>query len=561
MSEFTDLFNKKAELLLDKLCGGDFSRFDNFDKICGKSAAFISVSDTENQAKIFRASGDSAKEAWSNAVKYASKYISQKQLNPCWVKADITESGEKTQLSDVIATIGKNYNQLFRRGISFDDKLETALIEAEINGNDVISYKQKKIELAVVNRYLAAQGLKTLSEFPNEVILFDCRSAFCDENCNTYELYGNSENCGRRVIDGCNRDTAKSVILTAGEYLAMQIGVDGKFDYGYYPIKHRAIPGYNILRHASSIWSLLCAYRISNDKFFLEQAEVAIGYLVRNTFYKYRNKPAEENVVYVADKTKNEVKIGGNAVAIILLTEYMDIAKTDKYKMLSLQLGNGILKLFNKRDGSYFHVLKYPTLEPVEKNRTVYYDGESTFALARLYGLTKDKRFLDAAAKACDRFIREDYTKYADHWVAYALNEITKYLPEERYLNFALRNVQVNLKKIYNQRTTYHTYLEMLCASFELYSRIKKQNLPCSYLSEFDEKYFVKTIFRRAEFMLNGYCYPEYIMYFKYPMVASGAFFVRHDSYRIRIDDVQHFCGAYYSFYRNYDELKALLDL
>ena len=47
-------------------------------------------------------------------------------------------------------------------------------------------------------------------------------------------------------------------------------------------------------------------------------------------------------------------------------------------------------------------------------------------------------------------------------------------------------------------------------------------------------------------------------MYLKYPNMSLGAFFVRHDGYRIRIDDIQHFCGAYYSFYRNYDKLQAL---
>lgn len=560
MSNYTELFMKKAELLLDKICGEDFSVFDGFGSICGRYAAFISVSDCENQALIFRANSDSAKDAWNEAVSSASSYISRKNLNPYWVKADMAVKGEKVSLDKVVSTVAKNYSRLFRRGISFDENLDTALIEAEINCNDVISYKKKTIELTAVNKYLASKGMKTLAGLPESVILFDCKSAFCDEKNNTFDLFGEGENCGRRFLNGCDKDTAKSVILTAGEYLAMQIGVDGKFDYGYYPLSHKAIPGYNILRHSSSIWSLLCSYRVSGDKFLLEQAESAIGFMVNNTFYKYRGKPAQENVVYLAEKTKNEVKIGGNAVAVILLTEYMDIVGNDKYKTLAIQLGNGILELFDSRDGSYFHVLKYPSLAPLDKFRTVYYDGECTFALCRLYGLTHEQRFLEAASKACDRFIKQDYTVYADHWVAYALNELTKYLPEEKYLNFAMKNVQVNLKKIYNQRTTYHTYLELLCASFELYKRIIGQNLKCSYLEKLDEKYFIRTIFRRAEYMLNGYCYPEYIMYFKHPETALGAFFVRHDSYRIRIDDVQHFCSAYYSFYRNYEILKSMLD-
>ena len=55
--------------------------------------------------------------------------------------------------------------------------------------------------------------------------------------------------------------------------------------------------------------------------------------------------------------------------------------------------------------------------------------------------------------------------------------------------------------------------------------------------------------------MLNGYGYPEYVMYFRYPSLSLGSFFMRHDCFRTRIDDVQHFCSAYYSFYKNYEKL------
>ena len=58
--------------------------------------------------------------------------------------------------------------------------------------------------------------------------------------------------------------------------------------------------------------------------------------------------------------------------------------------------------------------------------------------------------------------------------------------------------------------------------------------------------------------MLNGCCFPEFVMYLKYPSALLGAFFVRQDGFRIRIDDIQHYCGAYCAFYRNYDRLTVL---
>ena len=559
MSVLSELFNKKADMLKKKLFGdAGTDRFKEFSSVCGRFAAFISVSDINEQAYIFRASAKKPEDAWEKAAANALEFINAEGFDPLWVKADITYKGERKPLAEVLEGIMKGYPKFFRKGISFGEELDIALIEAELNAASLIDYSDGRIELSELNKYLAANDLKTLIQFPDDVIVFTCKSAFCDEKNGVYELYSEGKNCGRRMLAKFEKDNALNVITTSAEYLAMQVGLDGKFDYGVYPTVPRSISGYNILRHATSIWSLLCSYSISGDKFILTQAENAIGFMIRNMHYKYPSREGKENVLYLFEETKNEVKIGGNAVAIIVLTEYMNIVGTDKYTKTVKELGLGILELFDERNGSFFHVLKYPSLAPRDQFRTVYYDGETVFALSRLYGLTGDQRFLDAAQKAANRFIEKNYEKYADHWAAYAINELTKYVPLEKYLNFGIRNVRTNLEKIYKQPTTYHTYLEFLCVSFELVERIKAEKLRCSEIKEFDEKALVETIFHRADFMLNGYGYPEYVMYFAKPQDCLGAFFIRHDNYRIRIDDVQHFCCAYYAVYRNYEKLDAL---
>lgn len=559
MADFSNRLNEKLNLLRE--------RYRDFFAAAGEKseygyAAFISVCNTTERASVLRGTGDDPEAAWENACAVAMRFVQRNELLPVWVKADITADFERVSFSRLMEMITNSRNEFFRRGISFDEKLHSALIEAEINGNRIITYKQHLIELNRVNKYLARCGLNSLTEFPENVVLFDCESRFCDDNNAVFTLYGSGEadrnNFGRRVISGMDDKLALEVISSSSEYLSMQVALNGKFDYGYYPIFHKEIPGYNIQRHASSIWSLICAYRITGDKFTLNQINKAVGFMVADTFKKYPDRAGQDNTVYLADKVLNEVKLGGNALAVIMLTEYMNATGSDRYVKLCRELGNGIMELFDKRDGSYFHVLNYPNLSPKDKFRTVYYDGEATFALCRLYGLTKDRKWLDAAAMAADRFIREGYEKYRDHWIAYAMNELTMYLPEDKYLSFGLKNANVNLDRIYKQDTTYHTYLELLCVTFELFSRIMEQGLSCSYMKKFRTERFVETIFHRAEYMLNGYGYPEYVMYFKYPNVALGAFFVRHDGYRIRIDDIQHFCGAYYSFYRNYGRLEEL---
>ncbi len=557
MTSFTEKFNQKAQLLWENLSARG-ECYKELSQKLRRIAAFISVSDIHERAYVFRAADESAEKAWEKAKKNALEFISAENLDPAWVKADVTSSAEKRSLAELLSELPKGQRNFFREGISFDDTLDRALIEAELNTCMILDYKSGSIDIKLLNRYLSENDMPTLSKLPEQVFVFSCESAFCDEKSAVYSLYSDSRRCGRRVLERFERENAYRVVASAADYLAMQIGLDGKFDYGFFPALSKEIEGYNILRHTASIWSLLCAYRLTHDRFLKEQIDGAVGYMIRNMMYKYPDREGKENVLYLADKTKNEVKLGGNAAAIIVLTEYMDIFATDKYTKLAKELGNGILELFDERDGSFFHVLKYPSLAPRDKFRTVYYDGEAVFGLSRLFGLTKDKRYIDAARQAVDRFIEKNYEQYADHWVAYSVNELTKYYPLAKYLNFGIKNVEVNLDKIRDQPTTYHTYLELLCASFELADRIRGEGLKCPAMESFDMEKLVNTIFYRADHMLNGYGYPEYVMYFEQPSSALGAFFIRQDDFRIRIDDIQHFTGAYYSVYKNYEKLNEI---
>ena len=276
----------------------------------------------------------------------------------------------------------------------------------------------------------------------------------------------------------------------------------------------------------------------------------AIDYMVENAIVERNGE-----ISYLYEEKSDEIKLGGCGVAVVALTEYMDAFGSDKYKDLAIKLGNGILTMLDQNSGEYHHVLDGEFIKK-EQFRTVYYDGEATFALCRLYSLTSDEKWLDAAKSAVEHFISADYVQYKDHWVAYSMNEITKYVDDERYYTFALRNAQENLDTIYNRDTTYHTYFELLMSTFEIYDRMIERGIHVDYLDNgFDLEYFLRTIYKRADHMLCGYFYPEYAMYMANPNSILDTFMVRHDGYRVRIDDVQHNVGGYYLYYMNYDKL------
>jgi hypothetical protein len=272
----------------------------------------------------------------------------------------------------------------------------------------------------------------------------------------------------------------------------------------------------------------------------------------------------EENIViqdglaYVISENQVEIELGANAVAIMALIPYMETFNSNRYEQLTIQLAEGILSLMDKEKGTYYHVLNYPDYSLKEEYRIIYYDGEATYALAMVYGLTRQNKYLEAVKAAVENFINNKEEFSNGHWVAYSVNEITKYYLDKRFLEFGLINADAAIK---NNRTNFHpTNLELLMQTFELYDRIINNFPDLDYLSTFNDKQFINTIFFRTEHMLNYFSYPEVAMYFQNPAYITDAFFSRSDNYRMRIDDQKHTIWGLDHFVRNYEKLLIYKD-
>ncbi len=542
------VFKEKISLLEEQVLTEEMEKqAEKTNKDAGY-VVFISICDTKERARVFTGTGKTLEKAWEDSVKNANKAVLKMEMEPVWVKADIVVESERKDYDCLCKEIYQSRHEFYRYGVSFDEGFKTALLESEMNGAKIYEYDDGGVDLKYLNSYLKKSNRNELDELPNEMIVFRTKGWLCDEERKIYSLIDEGLDYGRRNIELIDKEYAEEIILNASRFLVNQVKEDGSFIYGIYPRFDNDIDNYNVVRHASTIWSLICRYSISPDEELKETLDSTIEYLLTQVVYK------DENTAYLYEEKDDEIKLGGCGVAVIALTEYMNVMGTDKYLDVCEKLGNGILTMLDEETGKYYHVLDGSYNRKAEF-RTVYYDGEATFALCRLYGASGDQKWLDAAQSAVDHFIEADYSQYKDHWVAYSMNEITKYVKDDKYYDFALMNAQVNLKSIYDRDTTYHTYLELLMSAFELYDRMVTEGIETDYMSQFDVKMFLKTIYCRVNRQLDGYFYPEYAMYMKNPGRILNTFMVRHDGYRVRIDDVQHNIGGYYKYYQHYDKL------
>ncbi len=554
--EYATVFDKKLGLLEKKVVNDKQSI-----AFKGNHTVFVSVSDSYTRARVFRGIGSNTQSAWDDAEAQIREFVIENAYDPLWIKAETISFAEQISADEYSKRLEQNYEYMYRAGLAFDQSFKDFILEGELLTNDILDFESNTVDLSKLNTFFEKVGRDTkISEFPETVTVFTCDGYFANENADIYALHSDQQNYGRRVTGCPDADQALEIMSSAASYLYSQLEETGKFIYGYYPSSGKNIGSYNSLRHAGTIWSLICQYKTKPDSSMPDKIRSAIDFLLSPYTGKtggfYLEK--DENTAFIVERKDETIKVGGNGIAIMALSEYLyefgeDDPNYDRYYNALVKLANGILEMQHE-DGSYSHLwsLDYKVISEFV---TVFYDGEATFALARTYSLTMDKKYLDGAEKAVQMFIREDYTKYRDHWVSYALNEVTMYAPKEEYFRFALDNAAKNLKKIYFQKTPYNVFMELLMSTFDLYDRMIQSGVSSEALKSFDSDLFLDTIFKRAEFMLNSYAYPELIMHLEEPSRTCGSFFIRHDNFRIRIDDVQHFVGGYYRYYLNYDKL------
>lgn len=457
-------------------------------------------------------------------------------------------------LKQEIRRYKRNY---FRNGLAFvGNKLPRLLLtEMELNANACL-YAGNRVAHADVNqahleRYIKARhGSSQMPDFADDMPVwsFSTAGVFVDvsgEEPSIHTLDTQPRCWGRRETPPLTVESTGELISRSTRFLGQQVNQDGRYIYGYFPCFDRRINTYNVLRHASSTYALLEGYEACADqgllndeqlKLLRQQISWALSGL-RSQFVIHR-----QGAAYVVD-TGNIIKLGANAVAILALVKYHQVTGDDRYADLADALALGIARM-QEADGSFVHVLNAADLSVKEKTRIIYYDGEAAFALMRLYDHTRNSRWLECVVKAFDYFIASGHEKAHDHWLAYCSNELVSHCPERKYFAFAVRNIADYVDFIRERVTTFPTLLELSMAFHKTLLKLETRHDLADVLNGFDVNGFYRALHTRANYLQNGFFWPEVAMYFKAPATIVDSFFIRHHSFRVRIDDVEHYLSG-----------------
>lgn len=524
-----------------------------------KYIVFLSISDGASRAYVTNGIGNSLSTSWKNAVDRSNKLIKDRRLQPIWFKVDVVKEIRSLTQSEFLQYLNAFKRNYFREGISFDPFFSTAFLEQEVNANVFVhenkSAQRKELVWKNINFYLKRYRFeeKNLSaESTKNIYPFTTHSLFCDSD-SIYPLCDDRLDHGRRKVEDVSKAIAKSLVAKSSAYLKNQILETGKFRYGYFPCFDKEIDHYNHLRHSSSVYSLLESYELVEEESYLTSAMKAINYLIRESVKVVEDNSGVSRAFVIENLQEDEIKLGANAAAILAMAKYTELTQDNTYMDMMHLLAEGIFFFHNPADGSFCHVLNYPDLSVKERFRIVYYDGEAAFALMRLYALDQNPRWLDLVKKSFRYFIEKRYWNNKDHWLSYCSFELVKVLPQREYIEFNLRNAAGILDFALERETTFPTILELLMATYQLVQLMKLKNIHLDLLATFDESKLERAILHRARHQLNGYFWPEMAMYFKAPLHILNSFYIRHHSFRVRIDDVEHNLSGYCSYFLYYN--------
>jgi hypothetical protein len=224
------------------------------------------------------------------------------------------------------------------------------------------------------------------------------------------------------------------VAYTGAKCLNDLLQGDGSFKYRYDGLTATPLNGYNVLRHAGTIWSMLDVYRNVADKTLLEGGRKATQYLLDTYLRFFRDY---QNACICED---NKIKLGGNALSTLALLSLYELTQDHFLLAVAEQLCHFVLTQ-RLENGGLVHK-RYFDSGKISDFSSMYYTGEALLALLALYRRTDRKDVLDAVVEIEKDLAAIDYgVEEQSHWMLYSLELLSHFQVSSLYYRHAAKIV------------------------------------------------------------------------------------------------------------------------
>lgn len=540
---------------------------ETVDKTIPTKLLIVSVGDFKKRGQIYEFYGNNLKVIWNNLL--TAYRINQFEKAP-YLRLDIVtneESADYHQVNERLKKIKRNNYVDFN--LRIDGLRKRSFLKEELVANAIIKpSKTHKVGKNHPDLHIDPQNYRgyikrkygreetDLSYLERSKFYFFETTSFYLEQGNVYPLknYGNGNRVREVTYDNLE-ETTRLVIEQGSMYLKKQLTKSGQFIYGYYPCYNQLLKGYNSVRHFSSLYALAEAAEYSYDPNMLQNIKNGLLWGIDNVTSEV------DGYLLIKDYLNKEIeyKLGAQATAILAIAKYIEVTGDQQfYKYLS-RLIETVSKKFITSNSKTIHVLD-ADLNLKEQFRIIYYDGEILFSLLRAYGVFHDYAIFEICEGLMERFVTDGYQKYHDHWLSYATNEMIKYQEKDTYYEFGIKNAMVNIDFIDKRDTAYPTMLELLVAASKMMKKLETSESR-KRLFKTEEEFIaiqdrINTVMEKRVLheITTGVMFPEFAQFFKKLEVINYGFFARHDRFRMRIDDAEHFLSGLINYLVHYKE-------
>ncbi len=266
--------------------------------------------------------------------------------------------------------------------------------------------------------------------------------------------------------------------------------------------------GNHITRQAFSFYTLALAYKNTRNPEFYNALKKGIDYfksisIKEDKLVNHLKKPTQRIAL---DQNRNS-----NTTAFVLLSliELMETNEDLKpsYYTYATQLADYLVTTQMQSGG-----FRYRPTGDIEDS---YNDGESLYALARMYQISKDPVYLEAAKKGADYLSNKYLSKKLDRafysWGMQAFYHVYQIDPQEKYWDFIRKYTEIFMKEEGHNIELYYDQKTAVAPSTSLPVFLEGVN-HAAYLAEKKDKKFAESLKRflkkslqhQLTFQING---------------------------------------------------------